>query len=280
MRRSLLTAGALFGAAVLGGCATARPAPPAVASGTAVSVESVDPRLSAALLAERLAPSAAAHLRVAREYLRLGILDFAHRRVERALARDPAYAAAHELMARIWRDWRQPQVALGHAHRALHFAPASPSAQNTLGTILDALGQVDDARAAYRRAFTLDPEAGWALSNLCYLEFRQGRFEEARRQCEAALRAIPALTTAHNNLALAHAGSGDLTGAAAAFFSAGNVAEAHYNLGIVHLAAGRYDDAVRAFEAALEARPGFTAAKSRAHAAKMKALGAGDRKQP
>jgi len=280
VRVSLLTAGALLGAALLGGCATARPAPPAAASGTAMSVESADPRLAAALLAERLAPSAEAHLQVAREYVRLGILDFAHRRVERALARDPGCAAAHELMARIWRDWRQPQVALGHAHRAFHFAPASASAQNTLGTILDALGEVDGARAAYRQAFSLDPGAGWALSNLCYLEFRQGRFVEAKQQCKAALQVTPRLAAAHNNLALAHAGSGDLAGASVAFAGAGDDASAHYNLGIVHLAAGRYDDAVRAFEAAIEARPDFTAAKSRAHAAKMQALGAGDRKQP
>jgi Flp pilus assembly protein TadD len=165
-------------------------------------------------------------------------------------------------------------------YRALHYAQRSASAHNTLGTILDALGRVDGAREAYRRAFILDPGAGWALSNLCYLEFRQGQFAEARRHCEAALRAMPALAEAHNNLGLAHAASGDLAAAKSAFLGTGDSAAAHYNLGIVHLAADHYVEAARAFEAALEARPDFTAAKSRAHEARMRLLTAGNRKKP
>lgn len=252
---------------------------PAAATGTAGTIESSDRRLAAALLAERLAPSAEADLGVAREYARLGILDQAHTRAARALARAPRFAAAHEMMGRIWRDWGQPDTALPHVRRAIYYDPRSASAQNTLGTIFDALGQVDAARDAYRRAFALDSSAGWALSNLCYLEFRQGRFDEARQNCEAALRVSPALPEAHNNLGLAYAASGDLSGARAAFLGAGDLAAVHYNLGIVHLASGRLREASAAFEAAVKARPDFTAAKARAHEAKMRAMKADDRKR-
>lgn len=283
MRVLVLPVVAALLATVCGCAAHGRVSPgikPGSASNTAGSVESTDRRLSAALLAEKLVPSPEAHLGVAREYARLGILDAAHTRTERALAGAPRYAAAHELMGRIWRDWGQPDVALAHVHRAIFFDPRSASAQNTLGTILDALGSVDAARDAYRRAFALDPSAGWALSNLCYLEFRQGRFEEARRHCEAAIAVSPSLTEAHNNLGLAFAASGDLSGAKASFLGAGDVAAAHYNLGIVHLASQRFEAAALAFEAAVEARPDFTAAKSRAHEARMRAMTGNDRNHP
>ena len=270
---------AALGAVMVGGCAStgavlpvSRPA----ASSTAGTIESTDQRLEAALLAARLAPSPEAHLHVAREYARLGILDSAHSRTAGALALNPRFADAHEIMGRIWRDWGQPAAALPHVYRALYYEPRSASAQNTLGTIFDALGRVDAAREAFQRAFSLDPGAGWALSNLCYLEFRQGHFDAARTHCEAALVAMPALPEAQNNLALTHAASGDMAGAKDAFLAVGDIAAAHYNLGIVHLASGRNDDAVRAFQAAVDARPDFTAAKSRAHEAKMRILKAGN----
>jgi protein O-GlcNAc transferase len=229
------------------------------------------------LLAERFSPSVDAHLQVAREYMRLGILDFAHKRVEKALALDPEAPDANEMMARIWRDWGQPGTALAHAHRAIHYAPGSASARNTLGTLLDRLGRVSEARSAYQQAIALDPQAGWALNNLCYLEFRQGRFGEAKEHCEAALRAIPHLAHASNNLGLAFAASGDMRGAETAFMGNGDVASAQYNLGIVHLAVRNYPEAAAAFEAAVAARPDFTAAKARAHEARMRALNGVDR---
>lgn len=285
MRLSFAPAIALIAAAAVAGCATGGgkqrlAANPAVTSSSAGTLESSDPRLSAALLALKLLPSAEGHLQVAREYARLGVLDFAYRHATRALDQQPQLAPAHELMARIWRDWGQPDVALAHAHRAVYYAPLSASAQNTLGTIFDALQRFDDARRAFARAHELDPAASWALSNLCYLEFRQGNFDEARRQCEAALRGDPELAEAHNNLALAHAAAGDLAGAREAFLAAGDEAAAYYNLGIVLLATGRYGDAARSFEAAVTMKPTFTAAKTRAHEARMRELKADERKEP
>ncbi len=274
----VLSLGLLTGCAANGAGSRAARNPPS--SGTAGTIESTDPRLLAALLAERMLPGVDSHLEVARQYARLGILDAAHKRTQRALDRDPRSAAAHEMMARLWRDWGFPGRALGHAHRALYYQPASGSVQNTLGTVFDALGRTSDARAAYLRAFELDASAGWALSNLCYLEFRLGHLEEARWHCEAAIRATPALAAAHNNLGLTHAAAGDLDRAREAFLAAGDAASADYNMGVVHLAAGRYAEAAEAFEHAIEARPTYTAAKKRAHEARMRALGAEGRRQP
>lgn len=241
-------------------------------SSSAPTIEGSDPRLSAALLAEMLRPSAEAHLQVAREYRRLQILDTAHARIERALARAPRFAAAHEEMARVWRDWGAADAALGPAWRAVYFAHGSASAHNTLGTVLDAIGDLDGARQAYAEALTLDPTAGWALNNLCSVEFRLGRFGEALQQCEAAVRTSPALAAAHNNLGLTWAATGDIDHARKAFVAAGDLAAAHYNVGIVHLSHGRYLEAALEFEQAIKERPTFTAAKTRAHDARLRVL--------
>ena len=242
------------------------------AASVGTTLESTDPDLAGALLVERMLPSAQAHLDVARQYFRLGVLDTAQERVGRALARDSRLAAAHDLNAKIFREWGQPSAALSHAHRALYFEPASGPYRNTLGTVLTALGRFDEARSAFLEAAMVPSTAAWALSNVCYLEFRLGHLDEARRRCEEAVKVEPSLQTAHNNLALVHVAAGDLQGASEAFFVGGDAAAAHYNLGIVHLSARRYHEAALAFEAAAKSRPGFTAAKTRAHEARMREL--------
>jgi protein O-GlcNAc transferase len=253
------------------------PATPTPRQGTfGASLEGSDPQLAAALLVEAILPTAENHLRVAEEYRRLGVLDAAFARLNRAVQQEPRLAKAHESLARVWRDWGLPDRGLGAAHRAAYYDRQSASAQNTLGTILDALGQFDEAREAYERALSLAPEAAWAWNNLCYVEFRLGRLNEARLRCEAALRLEPDLSAAHNNLALTLAAAGDLGQARQEFLAAGDSAAADYNLGIVHLAAGEYAFAADAFEQAIKARPTFTAAKARAHAARLRLLTGND----
>lgn len=241
-------------------------------STAASTIEGSDQRLAGALLVEKILPTAENQLRVAQEYRRLRILDSAHERLERALRQQPRLSAAHEEMARVWRDWGFPDMALGFAYRAVYFDPATPSARNTLGTVLDALGLVEEARQAYAAAVDRDPEAGWALNNLCSLEFRMGRFAEARRHCEAAIRATPALVAAHNNLGLTFAAAGRLDQARDAFLAMGDSAAAHYNVAIVHLANKEYLAAALELELAIKERPAFTAAKTRAHEARMHVL--------
>jgi tetratricopeptide (TPR) repeat protein len=77
---------------------------------------------------------------------------------------------------------------------------------------------------------------------------------------------------AHNNLGLTYAAAGDIGQAHETFRSTGDLAAAEYNLGLMHLANGEFDAAARAFEQAITLRPDFTAAKTRAHAARLRLL--------
>ena len=258
---------------------TARVQPSVAPARTAIAgptIESADRRLAAALTTEALLPTAESHLLVAREYERLGILDAAYARVDRALQKEPRRSEAHEAKARIWREWGLPGLGLGAAYRAVSYDPRSASAENTLGTLLNALGHADLASEAYKRALSLDPTAAWALSNLCYAAFRGGHLDEAQSWCEKALQISPNLAAAHNNLALTFAADGDLVRARTEFLAAGDPAAAEYNLGIVYLAGRQYAIAADRFEQAIKARPNFGAAKTRAHDARMRALCGGD----
>jgi tetratricopeptide (TPR) repeat protein len=226
---------------------------PATSATLVPTLESTDPQLGAALLAATIAPGPESYRRVAREYRRVGVLDQAHEYYTRAVQLDPADAASSEALARIWRDWGTPHLGLGDAYRAVHYAPDSPSAANTLGTLLQALGYSTEAKDWYRRALALDPQAWYALNNLCYAAIMAR--EMAIDMCRAAVMAAPDAKAPRNNLALAHAAAGDLDGAQRWFRRAGDTAEAHYNYGVTLMGRREYAQAATAFRKALELDP-------------------------
>ena len=232
--------------------------PPARSS--ALTLEAQDPALAKALLLLEAAPSAARHRAVADAYLRLGISDQAHEHLSAAVKLEPRDAASWDRMARIWRDWGLPRLGLTDAYRAVHFAPASPAAHNTLGTILHALGRRAEARARFERVLQLDPTAAYALNNLCYTWTLDGQVRAAVAACQRALAIQPDLQPTRNNLGLAYAVGGSLDESERAFASGGEQARAHYNMGIVYLARRQHADAMKAFEAAQRERPEFGAA--------------------
>ena len=235
----------------------------------AQTVESTDPQLAAALLQAAVAPSAAAYRQAAREYRRVGVLDQAYEYFMRAVRLEPADSVSHENLARIWRDWGTPHLGLGDAYRAVHYAPESPSAANTLGTLLQAIGYVPEAKEWYGRALALDPQAWYALNNLCYAAIMTR--ELAIDTCRAAVTAAPDASAPRNNLALAHAAAGDLDGAKKWFRRAGETAGAHYNYGITLMGHRDYAQAAEAFKKALELDPRHAQAAVRVRQAQQAA---------
>ena len=173
-----------------------------------MTIEASDPRLAAALLADAASVPQRAATHRSTSPQEVPAARHARRRAHRAASsarshKEPRLAAAHEELARVWRDWGCLSRASASAYRAIYYDPASASAQNTLGTMLDALGTIDDARARIRAALDLDPTAGVGAEQpvLPRVPARAVR-GRARRSCEAALRGDPALVAAHNNLAL------------------------------------------------------------------------------
>ena len=229
------------------------------------TLEMRDPALAAELQQVALTPSADLHRAIAERYQDHGILDAAYRYFNRAVALNPRDGAAYEGRARVWRDWGMPNLALGDAQRATFYAPRSASARNTYGTVMQALGRYQDASAAYELASRLDPQAAYAVNNLCYLSFVNARIAEAIDRCSAALRLDSTLTAARNNLALAFAASGRMDLARTQFLDAGDRASGLYNAGIAFLASGDETSALAAFDEASRARPTFNISRERAN---------------
>ena len=219
------------------------------------TIEGQDPRLAAALAAATARPQPETYRAVAREYSRLRILDRAHDYLYGALAQDRRDWATHDALARVWRDSGSPNLALSDAHRAVYYAPASPVARNTLGTILQAMGLRKAAREQYEHALRLDPNVSYALNNLCYGWILDGDAPKATRACEQALSLNPELIAARNNLGILYAAAGDFAGARSAFERSGDEAAVSYNIGIMHLARREYREAADSFAQAQKARP-------------------------
>jgi Flp pilus assembly protein TadD len=230
----------------------------------AETLETRDPAIAAELLLVSSQPTAERYRSLAERYRERGVLDAAYRNFNRAIALNPRDGAAYEGLARVWRDWNLPTLALADAYRATYFAPQSASARNTYGTVMQALGHNDLARVAYEAASRLEPQAAYAVNNLCYLAFVEGRLDTAIETCRKALEIDPTMTAARNNLALAFAATGRIDLARAEFVGAGDRASALYNSGIVYLAAGDSRSALEAFDEASKARPTFRLARERA----------------
>jgi Flp pilus assembly protein TadD len=240
------------------------------ANGTVSSqaaVESLDHQLSEALMVLIVDRSPDQLVRVGSRYYQLNIRDRAMDYYTEAIAADGNHAGALDGRARVLRDWGYIDEALTDARRATLASVGSASAFNTLGTILQARGDFELARTAYRTAAELDLGAPYAVSNLCYLSFLTGRSETAAIDCSAALTRNDSFRPAKNNLALAYAALGQTETARAHFLGSPSDAQGRYNMGIVFLAERRYDEAAAEFHAATRIAPSFTAAHRRARQA-------------
>src|SRR5688572_14247662 len=226
------------------------------------TIEASDAAFAAALLAVSTQPTAPHHRDVAARYVRLGILDQAHEHFSAAVALDPADAASWDGLARIWRDWGFPHLALADAYRAVYYAPDSPAVHNTLGTVLQALGKWPAARAQFEQALALDVNAAYALSNLCYAWRLAGNVSKATEACRQALHIQPDLEPARNNLALLYQAGGDLPSALATLAASSDTARAAYNKGLLHLARREYREALQSFDVARTERPRFREAEA------------------
>ncbi|MGE0704741.1 MAG: tetratricopeptide repeat protein [Vicinamibacterales bacterium] len=237
------------------------------------TLEGTNPRLRDVLQAAELSPTVENRRRVASEYRRLGILDKAFDYLTLILEERPD-AEAYAERAQVWRDWGWSAWGLGDAYRAVDLAPRSAMALNTLGTVLQAMGQGEAARDAYLRALDVDPSAGYVLNNLCFLSFVEAQFEQATHECESALVLDPGLGAARHNLALAHAATGRIDDARNDLLAGGDAATGQYNLGMIYLSRGEYGEAEEAFLAATEARPAWREAHARRRqAARLAAAG-------
>lgn len=119
--------------------------------------------------------------------------------------------------------WMMALTAIGQRTQAAAHVDAPPGAEaeglamyhHVRATLLEELGRVDDARAAYERALALDPQLGPATVNLALLHIAADEAPAALGLLDALLAKHPTADGALRNRALAKQALGDLAGAQA-----------------------------------------------------------------
>ena len=128
-----------------------------------------------------------------------------------------------------------------------------------VGNIYREQQRYDEARREFEAALGLDPGNVSAYNNLALTLSAAGRTDEAKRTFETALQLYPEFAAAHSNLGNLYFRAGDLAPAQVEYEAAirlnPDYAEAYNNLGSVYFRLGRADLAEDAYRKALQINP-------------------------
>ncbi|MGH9141104.1 MAG: sulfatase-like hydrolase/transferase, partial [Vicinamibacterales bacterium] len=159
---------------------------------------------------------------------------------------------------------RDPAAARPFFERALALDPSNGLAMKYLGDASFRTGQLDLARAHYRRALAAGFTHPDVFVNLAAIAERKGRPDEARAALEEAVHAAPADADVWNRLGLLQATGGHLEQARDAFVKAISAApdrpEPYYNLAILERRMGNATAAEGHLRQALERNPSYAEA--------------------
>jgi Flp pilus assembly protein TadD len=141
----------------------------------------------------------------------------------------------------------------------LELDPATATAGNSLGLLLERLQRPDEAEAAFRQALSILPEDATLHANLGLLLENTGRLDEAERCLRHALQRAPESAEIHSNLAGLLARIDQVVEAEALYRRAialkPEFAVAHSNLGVLYAVLERNTEAEGAFRNALQLEP-------------------------
>jgi protein O-mannosyl-transferase len=147
----------------------------------------------------------------------------------------------------------------------LEMNPTCWLAENNLGNLLAARGQIDEAIIHLQKALELKPDLAEAHANLGRILADRGHHAEAIAQHQAALKIKPHEAVYHYNLAAALGQAGRTAEAVAEYQRALEIepsyANARNNLAAALADSGRTDEAIAQYRKALESRPDYANAQ-------------------
>ena len=114
-----------------------------------------------------------------------------------AVTRDNA--VAHQNMGNVFMIAGDPRAAIPHFQEALRLQPEFPNLRGVLGSALGMVGRYDEAAAQFQAALGHQETADLHF-DLGLVYAKQGRVDDAIRECEAALRLDPHHYRAHAQL--------------------------------------------------------------------------------
>ncbi|HEY8562003.1 MAG TPA: C39 family peptidase [Pyrinomonadaceae bacterium] len=114
------------------------------------------------------------------------------RQLEELTKRSPDYYPAYEKLAGIYREWDDKKLDYLRVTRAMtRLAPQEATVFGYLGEAFLLNRRRADAKKAFRQAFSLSPDYGFAGASLFDLHFEDGEMEECRNVVEMLRRFVP-----------------------------------------------------------------------------------------
>ncbi len=188
-----------------------------------------------------------------------GQLAEAERGYRQVLDLDPHHADSLHLLGVLAHQVGRDDMAVELIGKAIARGRRPAAFYTNLGTALQALGRLEEARSCYERALAIHPNLAEARMNLGAIDERQGKHPEAEANFRRALRANPNLAEAHVNLGNVLHAQGRLEEAAASHARAmalkPEFAEALYNHANALQGLGRLEEAVASYQRARALRP-------------------------
>lgn len=165
---------------------------------------------------------------------------------------EPENADALHLLAILYGQLKQFELALPYMERALIITPTSPTYHNSMGNIKKHLNDVDGAMRHYQEALTLDPNSVGAHNNLASIYLQRDHFDEAIEQYQKALALDPDFVDSNYNLALAYHNHGDADQAKKYFTHVIEINDEHFQslagLGSIAFQEGHVNEAIKYLE--------------------------------
>ncbi|MBI4614037.1 MAG: tetratricopeptide repeat protein [Planctomycetes bacterium] len=203
--------------------------------------------------------SAGAHVARANDLLAKGDVDAAQAEFDRAIALDPAFAAAYSGRAMARQARGDLRGAIEDLERALALDPANGETRKRRGGVRAALGDMDGARADLDEALRINPADAGACAARGSLLQSMGDLEGAIRDLTRAIELDPRMAEAYVRRANARQKLGDLAGAVEDYARAIEcdpaLPDAWSNRGAARYAMGDVDAAISDLERALAVAP-------------------------
>ncbi len=183
-----------------------------------------------------------------------------------ALARDPRFALAYAGIAdaslRMYNSTKDSfwaQKALSAAQQALHLDNGLPEVHFTMGAVLTATGNTEEAIAELNRALKLAPKSDEVYRRLGAAYMAGGSKDQSIQAFQQAVEINPYYWLNYNALGNAYFQVGDYPNALTAFSKVTELepdnAWGYENVGAVHFSEGQYAQCIPAFQKALELQP-------------------------
>ncbi len=143
--------------------------------------------------------------------------------------------------------------------KAAQLDPRLWQAHHFLGIIYARQRKFEAAIAHYKTAISVNPNDAPLFNNLGMSLFLKGDYERAIKAFSEAIRIDDSSKKTYNNLGLALHKLQRYEEAFEAFTKGGDEATAFYNIGCLYAMEEKYPKAIKAFEKAIELKPGFYA---------------------